>query len=99
MRKSNLGIDRITKFWHPHGMKTIFLDMDGVLNHTLFFRGRTKYPAKTIKRPYDQIDQESVENLNTLIQQTGAKVVISSTWRKHYDVAQMQEILNTNPTR
>jgi hypothetical protein len=74
-------------------MKIIFLDIDGVLNHELFYRGYTKYPRKTIKRPLDQIDQGSVEILNDLIKETGAKVVISSTWRRHYTPEEMQGFL------
>jgi hypothetical protein len=65
-----------------------------VLNHELFFRGYSKYPRKTIKRPLDQIDQGSVEILNDLITQTGAKVVISSTWRILYTQEEIQGFLN-----
>ena len=71
-------------------MKIIFLDMDGVMNHELFYRGYSKYPRKTIKRPLDQIDQGSVEILNELVKETGAKIVISSTWRIHYSPEEMQ---------
>lgn len=74
-------------------MKIVFLDIDGVLNHELFYRGYSKYPRKTIKRPLDQIDQGSVEILNELVKATEAKIVISSTWRINYSPKEMQGFL------
>ena len=52
-------------------MKVIFLDIDGVLN--LYYGGRDEYGA--IFHPH------LVDNLRLLIEKTGAKIVISSTWR------------------
>jgi hypothetical protein len=34
-----------------------------------------------MSHPYSEVDPKSVANLNSLIEDTGAKVVISSTWR------------------
>ena len=52
-------------------IKVIFLDIDGVLN--------------IIPEEYDQyggiFHQHLVDNLRRIIEQTGAKIVISSTWR------------------
>lgn len=64
-------------------MKIIFLDIDGVLNHHAFYERRHKEREQGIKveYPYSEIDPLSVKNLNTLISETDAKVVISSTWR------------------
>lgn len=64
-------------------MKIIFLDIDGVLNHEWFYkeRFRKRYEEGAIGHPYSEIDPESVQNLNQLILNTGAKVVLSSTWR------------------
>lgn len=64
-------------------MKIIFLDIDGVLNHEAFYKERfeKRYEEGAIEYPYSEIDPRSVENLNNLIEETGAKVVISSTWR------------------
>lgn len=57
--------------------KCIFLDIDGVLNS-----------GKYIKRldgdfddPINQIDPVAVVRLNQLTDTTGAKIVVSSTWR------------------
>jgi len=50
-------------------MKVIFLDIDGVLTTPAT---QFKYFAK-----------ESLDALNKILQETGAKIVISSTWRKY----------------
>lgn len=52
-------------------MKIIFLDIDGVLN--VNFNGRDKYGR--IFHP------NFVDNLRDIINRTGAKIVISSTWK------------------
>lgn len=64
-------------------IKLIFLDIDGVLNHDAFYKERfeKRYEEGAIAHPYSEIDPECVKNLNQLIKDTGAKVVISSTWR------------------
>ncbi len=53
-------------------MKVIFLDIDGVLNCE-----RTRNPRKL---PY-VVDRTLLARLKTLLKRTGAKVVLSSTWR------------------
>ncbi len=64
-------------------MKVIFLDIDGVLNHEAFYKERfeKRYEEGAIGHPYSEIDPKSVANLNNLIKDTDAKIVISSTWR------------------
>jgi hypothetical protein len=64
-------------------VKIIFLDIDGVLNHEAFYKERfeKRYEEGAMPHPHSEIDPKSVENLNTLIKETDAKVVISSTWR------------------
>lgn len=52
-------------------MKVIFLDIDGVLN--VIATNRDQYG--------DVFRPEFVENLARIIQETDAKIVISSTWR------------------
>lgn len=77
--------------------KIIFLDIDGVLTshahskqlHDLRKKHKTKFE-------YDcaQIDKTKVVILNSIIEQTGAKVVISSSWRHSHSIGEMQLILN-----
>lgn len=64
-------------------MNIIFLDIDGVLNCQIFYEERQKL-NKTEWNPYplSEICHKRVEWLNDLIEKTGAKVVISSTWRR-----------------
>lgn len=76
--------------------KCIFLDIDGVLNSELYYR---KVPQNKRGQKVDEvsfwaedIDPESIEMLNTLIEKTAAKVIVSSTWRNK-GVELLQNIL------
>lgn len=51
----------------------IFLDIDGVLRPTHSYIGKDEYGQLFVN--------ECVDNLRYLIEQTGAKIVISSTWK------------------
>ena len=76
-------------------MKVIFLDIDGVLNHEEFYRSdRFQENVKKNERLSKNICPKSIENLNTLIEDTEAKVVVSSTWRIGETVENMQKILD-----
>jgi hypothetical protein len=79
-------------------MKIIFLDIDGVLNSENWYRRRFKeIDTKDIlgKYPYYEFDPKSIEQLNRIISETGAKIVVSSTWRASYSVDDLQTLLNT----
>lgn len=67
--------------------RIVFLDMDGVMNHAGYYR-----IAKS-NTEHDPIDPENVENLNNIIRNTGAKVVISSSWRMFYDYQTIEKLL------
>lgn len=58
-------------------MKIIFLDIDGVLNSMQYIIRLNGL----FDRPENQMDPEAVVRLNRLTDATGAKLVISSTWR------------------
>lgn len=77
-------------------MKIIFLDIDGVLNHQLWFAARKNEKVET-DLDYDRsmIDPQKVELLNDLIDETKAKVVISSSWRKTHTKEQLQSLLES----
>lgn len=67
-------------------MKIIFLDIDGVLNcESAYKNGECNYVEWTNhlgeKDHHQSFCLKSKELLNRLIDQTGAKIVISSTWR------------------
>lgn len=79
-------------------MKIIFLDIDGVLNSHRFFKERHEKNAERhfngdyIEYKLGDIDLKSMVHLNDLLQKTGAKIVVSSTWRKSFSVKQLQEL-------
>ena len=52
-------------------MKVIFLDIDGVLN--VYCQSRDKFGCN--------FHQHFIDNLKTIVDKTGAKLVISSSWR------------------
>jgi hypothetical protein len=58
-------------------MRILFLDLDGVINSSDYFKNRHHLPRPT----RDPIDAPTVPRLNTITDRTGAKIVISSTWR------------------
>jgi hypothetical protein len=60
----------------------VFLDFDGVLNHTDWFKTRRERRKQDDWRWDDlSFDRVCVERLNRLLAQTGARVVVSSSWR------------------
>lgn len=89
--------------------KFIFLDIDGVMNSNLFYSERTQdkryndwikeHPQRIAWNACD-IDPRAVERLNRLTDATGAKIVVSSTWRSDRG-SEIQEWLDkqTEPYR
>ena len=77
-------------------MKIIFLDIDGVLNCESAYRnGECQYQEwiweDGRKDHYQRFCVRSKELLNKLIDETGAKIVISSTWR-HSGIEFMKKV-------
>jgi len=56
----------------------IFLDVDGVLNNQIMYKGI----GEVIQVGCDQLDRRCVDMMNNLVACTGAKIVLSSVWRK-----------------
>ncbi len=78
----------------------VFLDVDGVLNNEVFLRGlddqhRRLGHHETCEcyRLERQIDDLAVERLNRLVAETGAKIVISSSWRRILDPPELRWLL------
>ena len=63
-------------------MKVVFLDIDGVLNTVMYDRCRIE------GRPEERIDLSRVKLLADIVNATGAKIVLSSTWREDWDRSQ-----------
>lgn len=70
-------------------MKLIFLDFDGVIIHTL----QSSIYWTRQKERYEAFCPISCSNLGYILDKTGAKIVVSSTWRKSRSVDELQEIL------
>ena len=64
-------------------MKVIFLDIDGVLNTSDTFR-EIYYKFKETGKRKLEIDEFRLEYLRSLIDQTCAKIVLSSSWRRFF---------------
>ncbi len=61
-------------------MKAIFLDIDGVLNsdeHTAFIKSFISYDDNMI----EPFDDECLYNLKYIVDETDAKIIITSIWR------------------
>lgn len=67
-------------------MKILFLDFDGVLNSA-------QHPALPPGGGMMGIAPEHVAVLNAVVEDTGAKVVVSSTWRLGRDALDLQTLL------
>ncbi len=61
-------------------MKVIFLDIDGVLNSRAYDRKRD-WNNQT------DIDETRLPFLKEIVNATGAEIILSSTWREHWDKA------------
>jgi len=70
-------------------MKLIFLDLDGVVNN------RTTMDRVVIdpSRPLDIVDPINVKAFNRISDQTGAWIVVSSTWRYRYPARSMMQVV------
>ena len=71
-------------------MKVIFLDIDGVLNSDEYLNKIKKLDLQGIER---DIDVEKVKLLKRAIEETGARVVLSSSWRYTRNARYLKELL------
>lgn len=65
-------------------MKVIFLDIDGVLNHEKHYTWLMETDELTslqLVYPFSEFNPESCKILNRIIDETDAKIVLSSSWR------------------
>ena len=71
-------------------MKVLFLDIDGVLNSAFVLDEQ---------RRGDAIDRGMVERVNKIVDATGCKIVISSTWRILHPLGQLTALLRQHGMR
>ncbi|HVK68068.1 MAG TPA: HAD domain-containing protein [Polyangium sp.] len=67
-------------------MKIVFLDFDGVLNHYLMLLQEDRDTRRRFSPP-------AVDRLNTIVRRTGARVVVSSSWREWNTVHKLRALL------
>lgn len=61
--------------------KLIFLDVDGVINHTKWFNWAHKHPEFLKAGGHRNIDPDAVKKIIEICEQTDAWIVMSSSWR------------------
>jgi len=70
--------------WPTEPCKIVFLDFDGVLN--------CDHSISQLGTPY-KFWPASVKAINEVLAQTGAYIVVSSTWREHWTLSENAESL------
>ena len=80
-------------FYYICSMNIIFLDIDGVMrthNSDLNWSRELNQP---VPNPFKRLfSKDAMENLNYLVTLTGAKVVITSTWRMYYTLTELKNL-------
>jgi len=71
-------------------MKIVFLDIDGVLNSHAWFE--ENHPNN--HHPEGHLSPHHIAELNRVVSVTGAKVVVSSTWRMGWIIGEIQRMLS-----
>lgn len=71
-------------------LRVIFLDVDGVLNSRRWFMANA---GKTGKRStLGEIDPDAAARVQRLVDETGARIVVSSTWRLLYQLHDLRRM-------
>lgn len=70
--------------------KYLFLDIDGVLNHDEWFES-VHYKKHQENWKKSMFDPECVARVNKILDATGARLVVSSSWRSMTDLKEIFE--------
>lgn len=70
----------------------IFLDIDGVLNSWDWWARRKNEPPPTELMGVYDLDPLACQRLQRLCDTMGAELVITSTWRKHHTIQDLQDL-------
>lgn len=82
-------------------MRVIFLDIDGVLaTHKEYMMNRTKFRTKNpdaerLRIPYP-FNPGCVKVFNEIIEEINPTIILSSDWRIHWDLDELNEIFKFN---
>jgi HAD domain in Swiss Army Knife RNA repair proteins len=76
-------------------MKIVFLDFDGVLNHDAWFSKISNHVSRPMasRKPEEAFDPECVGRVERLCDETGAVIVVSSSWRYGRSVDELRRLL------
>src|ERR1700734_1402680 len=81
----------------------VFLDIDGVLNSKQWYAHNASCRediSSTERKLWEHsIDPDCVQRLNRILQQTGAVVIVSSSWRKKHALSEIVSILESRGFR
>lgn len=77
-------LEPIESSQNSYAKKVIFLDIDGVLNEHEWMQNHTPW-----------LDENKLKLLSSVLQKTGAKVVLSSNWREVWNEPMFLENQNT----
>jgi hypothetical protein len=71
----------------------LFLDIDGVLNSVQYYKKMKYVPQQPSVRTFrHMLDESAVAHLQTIIDHTQCEVVITSTWRRIYELEEIIRI-------
>ncbi|MFB6344941.1 MAG: HAD domain-containing protein [bacterium] len=82
--------------------KVIYFDIDGVLNSDRYFSANPDVVEEQLKgvedpggidQPADLIDPEAITQLNRVVKNLEPTVVLTSTWRRHYSLREIDQFL------
>lgn len=82
-------------------MTTIFLDIDGVLTtHIEMMQSQNKFwlknpDAKEMRIPY-HFNKKCVKILNEILQELECQIVLSSDWKHHFNLQELDKIFKWN---
>lgn len=68
--------------------KVLFLDIDGVINSERTCFVSNGYPFSFDGTDMDKFDPVAIRLVRKLCEQSGASIVLSSTWRMHFSVSE-----------
>jgi len=83
-------------------LRILFLDFDGVLNSAAYLRRwvisrRRATPSRKasalLMAATSKLDPQAVCRVNRIVEATDAKIVVCSSWRHYYPLAQLRRIL------
>lgn len=74
-------------------MKVLFLDFDGVINNANTFEKKRgmKFANRLDYRRAD-LEPELIARIKKVIEQTGAKIVVSSSWRNGWSLNELNDL-------